>query len=128
MKTIKQSVIFKATPHEVYEALIDSKKHSKFTGSKAKIDRKIGGKFTAYDGWIKGKNLELVPNKKIVQAWRGDDWPENHYSKAVFSLKKVKEGTRLVFTQTGVPDKCYKDISEGWHEHYWIKMKEMLEK
>ena len=113
--TIRQSAKFKASPHEVYEALMDSRKHSKFTDAKAGISRRIGGKFTAYDGYIEGVNLELVPDEKIVQSWRGSDWPEGHYSKATF-------------TQTGVPENQYESISQGWSDYYWKPMKEMLEK
>ena len=126
-KTIRQSVTIKANPHEVYDALMDSRKHSKFTDGKASISRKVGGKFTAYDGYIEGVNLELVPDRKIVQSWRGSDWPEGHYSKATFSLKQVEGGTRLSFTQTGVPDEQYDSISQGWHDFYWKPMKDMLE-
>jgi activator of HSP90 ATPase len=79
------------------------KKHSKFTGGKAQISRKVGGKFSAFDGYSEGTNLELVPDKKIVQTWRASDWPEGHYSKVDFSLKEIPGGTRLTFTQTGVP-------------------------
>jgi activator of HSP90 ATPase len=127
-KTIRQSITFKANLHEVYEALMDSRKHARFTGAQARISRKAGGKFTAYDGYIEGVNLNLVPDKKIVQSWRGSDWPENHYSMATFSLKKCKNGTRLTFTQSGVPDQYYHDISQGWRDYYWKPMKEMLEK
>jgi activator of HSP90 ATPase len=102
-KTIHQSVTFKANPHEVYEMLMDSRKHAQFTGVKASISRKVGGKLTAYDEYIEGTNLGLIPNKKIVQLWRGNDWPTTHYSRVVFSLRKVKKGTRLSFTQSGVP-------------------------
>lgn len=126
MKTIKQIVSFKASPHEIYEMLIDSKKHSLFTNSKCKIDRKINGKFTAYDGYISGKNISLVKDKKIVQAWACSDWPKNHYSKATFDLKRIKNGTKLIFTQINVPNEFYKDINEGWKEYYWEKMKEFL--
>jgi activator of HSP90 ATPase len=126
--TIKQSATFKASPHEVYEALMDSRKHSKFTDSKASISRRIGGKFTAYDGYIEGVNLELVPDEKIVQSWRGSDWPDGHYSKAIFALKKVEGGTRLTFTQTDVPEDQYESISQGWRDYYWKPMKKMLEK
>ncbi len=104
---------------------MDSKKHSNFTGSKADINREVGGKFTAYDGWIQGINIQLVPDKKIVQSWRGNDWPENHYSKTTFFLRKIKNGTKLTFTQTGVPIEFYKDIFDGWIEHYWNKMKKL---
>src|SRR4030043_561347 len=128
MKTIRQSITFEATPHEVYEALMNSRSHARFTGAKARISRKVGGKFIAYDGYIEGVNLNLVPNKKIVQSWRGSDWPKGHYSRATFSLKKVKNGTHLTFTQSGVPDQYYNDISQGWRDYYWKPMKEMLEK
>ncbi|MBM3157387.1 MAG: hypothetical protein FJ004_08910, partial [Chloroflexi bacterium] len=106
-KTIRQTVTFKASPHEVYEALMDSRQHTKFTGAKASISRKVGGRFTAYDGYIEGVNLELVPDEKIVQSWRGSDWPEGHYSKAAFALKEVGGSTRLTFVQTGVPEDEY---------------------
>ncbi|OGN92852.1 MAG: hypothetical protein A2Z75_07305 [Chloroflexi bacterium RBG_13_50_10] len=127
-KTVSQSVTFKTTPHEVYEAIMDSKKHSEFTDSQASMSRKTGGKFSVYGGDIAGVNLELIPDQKIVQSWRYSDWPEGHYSKVTFSLKAVKEGTRLTFTQTEVPDEHYEDIAQGWRDYYWAPMKEMLEK
>ena len=127
-RTVKQSVTLQASPHQVYETLMDSQKHSKLTGAKAKIDRKGGGKFTAFDGQIKGYTLEVVQNKKIVQLWRAEHWPKGHYSTATFSLRKEKAGTRLALLQTDVPNDDYKDICEGWREFYWMPMEEMLNK
>jgi activator of HSP90 ATPase len=127
-KTIRQSITFKATPHEVYEVLMDSDKHSQLTGGKAVISRKIGDKFTAFDGYSEGTNLELIPDTRIVQTWRASDWPEGHYSRVTFSLKEIGNGTRLTFTQTGVPEEQYEDISQGWRDYYWTPMKEILEK
>ena len=126
-KPIHQSVTFKATPHEVYEALMDSRKHAKFTGSKATISRKVGGKIMAYDGFISGENLELVSDQKIVQSWHGSDWPAAHMSKVTFKLAPVKGGTRLTFTHSGVPDAHYAGIKQGWIDSYWTPMKAMLE-
>lgn len=128
MKTIQQTVTFKAGRHEVYELLMDAKKHSALTGSDVKISQKVGDKFTVYDGEIEGINLELVPDEKIVQSWRYSDWTEGHYSRATFSLEDVKGGTRLIFTQEDVPDEYYEDIKQGWREYYWNPMKEMLKK
>ncbi len=127
-KTIRQSVTFKATPHDVYEVLMDSKKHSALTGSDAKISRAVGGKFSAYGGDLEGENLELIQDSKIVQTWRESDFPEGHYSKITVSLKSVPGGTRLSFTQTGVPEERYEDIKQGWYDYYWDPMKVMLEK
>ena len=127
-KNIRQTVTFKASPHEVYEALMDEKKHAVFIGSDARISRKVGGKFVIYEGDIDGKNLELVPDKKIVQSWRYSDWPEGHYSTITFAFEAVDKGTRLTFTQTGVPEDKYEDIKQGWKDYYWQPMKQMLEK
>ena len=73
---IRQSVTFRATPHAVYEALMDSRKHARFTQSPAKISRKVGGAISAFGDYITGRNLELMPDEKIVQAWHGADWPD----------------------------------------------------
>ncbi len=126
-KAIKQTVTFKAAPHAIYEALMDEKKHAAFTGGEAKISRKAGGKFSIYRGDIEGKNLELIPDQKIVQTWRYSDWPEGHYSTATFVLKATEKGSQLTFTQTDVPDDRYEDIKQGWKDYYWAPMKEMLE-
>ena len=126
MKTIRQSVTFRASPHDVYELIMDAKKHARFTGGAVKMPRKVGGKFSVYGGEIEGENLELVPDQKIVQSWRYSDWPDGHYSRATFSLKEVDGGTRLAFTQTAVPDEHYEDIKQGWRDYYWIPMKQLL--
>ena len=128
-KTIEQTVTFNASPHDVYEALMDSEKHSQFTGAKASISREVGGTFTAYDGALSGTILELVPDAKIVQSWRGSDdgWVPGHYSTATFSLEAIDRGTRLTFVQTGVPEESVEQINQGWQTYYWPKMKQMLE-
>ena len=128
MKTIRQIVNFQATPHEVFEALMDSKKHCAFTSSKVSISRKVGGKFSVYDNYATGKNLILIKDKKIVQTWRASDWPNGHFSKVTFLLTKTKTGTKLTFTQTDVPDDKYKEISKGWYDFYWNPIKIFLEK
>jgi hypothetical protein len=70
-KTLRQTVTFKASPHEVYDILMDSKKHRSLSGEPAKISKKVGGKFTAWGSHLSGINLVLKPGKKIVQASRG---------------------------------------------------------
>jgi activator of HSP90 ATPase len=127
-RTLRQTVAFAAPPHTVYEALMDSKLHAKFTGDRATISRAVGGRIFAYGDYIDGTNVVLVPDRKIVQKWRSSDWPEGHYSTATFELVKVDGGTRLRFTQTEVPEEQYDDIKAGWIEYYWDKMKDMFAK
>lgn len=127
-KIIKQTIVFKASPKEVYDALMDSKKHSAFTGDTAKIGKKVGERFTAYSGYAEGKNVELMHGRKIVQSWRASDWEEGYYSQVTFLFEKTKEGTKMTFIQEGVPEEFYEDIKQGWIDYYWKPMKEMLEK
>ncbi len=128
MKNIRQTATFKVSAHDVYEALMDAKKHAVFTGGKATISRKVGGKFSVFDGYAEGKNVELIPDKKIVQTWRASDWPEGHYSRVTFMLEESDGKTKLTFTQSDVPDEQSADISQGWRDYYWKPMKELLEK
>jgi activator of HSP90 ATPase len=125
-RTIRQTVTFKAAPMEVYEMLMNSRKHQSLSGEKASMSRKVGGQFTAWDSHITGINLVLNPGERIVQAWRATGWWPNYYSIAVFELEKVGAGTRLRFTQIGVPPNRYSGHYRGWIETYWTPMKEIF--
>ena len=127
MKTIKQKIQFKASAHSVFEALMDSKKHAKFTGGAATISRKVGGKFSVFDGYATGKNLELIPDEKIVQTWRTSEWNEEEDSQVVFEIVPSKSGCTLTFTHTNVPKEQYSAIKQGWIDFYWVPMKKMFQ-
>lgn len=123
--TIRQTVVFNATPKDVYELIMDSQKHAALSGEKAEkavISREVGGAFTAWGDHISGFNLALEPGRKIVQAWRA----RGHYSVATFDLREVPEGTDLRFTQVGVPPHRFDGHSKGWVEAYWQPMQEQF--
>ena len=126
-KTLQQKVRFRASPTEVYEMLMDSGKHRSLSGMPAKISKKVGGRFTAWGSHITGLNLALLPGRKIVQAWRATGWWPDHYSIAIFDIKKIRGGSRLEFTQIGIPPHRYSGHYRGWIEAYWTPMKEILE-
>jgi activator of HSP90 ATPase len=127
--TIKQKVMIPATPEEVYEAYMDAGKHSAFTGSKATSDPKVGGKFTAWDGYISGKNLELEKGKRIVQEWKTTEWPEEYSpSRLELSLKKAKDGTEVSMVHSNVPAEQADDIKQGWIDFYWNPLKKYFGK
>ena len=125
-KTIQQTVTFKAPPLKVYEMLMDSRKHQSLSGEKAVISTKVGGPFTAWGSHISGIHLVLNPGKRIVQAWRATRWPPDYYSIAIFDLQKAGPGTKLKFTQIGVPPGRYSGHYRGWIETYWTPMKEIF--
>ena len=129
-KTVHQTVSFKAEPAKVYDALMNSKKHSAFTGDTAVISPRKGGMFSTFGGWAHGRNLRLTKNKDIVQTWIAADWPNHHTSVVHFHLFPLKKGkeTKLEFVHQKVPVFAVKGISEGWKENYWQPMKRMLEK
>ena len=127
--TIKQKVIINATPEEVYDAYMDSKTHSVFTGSGATIVPKVGGRMTAWDGYISGKMLELVRGKRIVQEWSTTEWPVGYPpSILTITLKKVGNVTELTMVHSKVPKGQMKDYAEGWRDYYWNLLKEYFEK
>lgn len=127
-KTLKQEELFDCTPREFYNAFMDPKQHSAFTGGRAIISQKVGGKFSVWDGYATGENVKLVPGKEIVQGWRASDWLEGHYSRIILQLETKKGRTLLKFTHEGIPADKYEEIRQGWIDYYWKPMKEMLEK
>jgi len=110
---------------------MDAKKHGKLTGGKAIMSRKVGGAFSPFDDSTYGKNVELVPGKKIVQTWRmkQDNWPEDTMSEITFDFQPVgKNKTKLVFTQRNIPASVADDFKQGWKDYYWKPWKEMFNK
>ncbi|NVO20773.1 MAG: SRPBCC domain-containing protein [Bacteroidetes bacterium] len=127
-KSIKQSVTLNARPETIYELIMDSKKHSEFTGSKASMSKKVNGKFNVFDGYCHGYNIELAENKKIVQAWHfaEEGWPDDHFSICTFLFEEKEGKTRLSFNQSGIPEHKVEDLKSGWKEFYWEPMRAYL--
>lgn len=125
MKTVKEERTFRATPHQLYEALMDSKQHAEFTGAAAEVSREVGGFFSAWDEYITGTNTELVLDAKIVQSWRASDWPEGHLSTVTFEFEPASDTeTTVRFTHENIPDEFYEDIAQGWNDYYWEPLEE----
>jgi len=126
-KAIHHEVDFKAKPERIYEALLDAKQFSAFSGGRAaEIHREVGGAFSVFAGHIVGRNLELVPNRRIVQAWRAVSWPEGIYSIARFELLGQGSGTRIIFDHAGFPPELAEHLESGWHENYWAPLRKYL--
>ena len=131
MKTssFKQQVTVQASPAVIYDVLMNAKKHEVLTGAAAKISSKVGGAFETYDGYAFGKNLELIPGKRIVQTWRAkeDTWPEGHDSFITFELKALPKGrTKLLFEHRAVPASLAHNFKQGWIDFYWTPLKAMF--
>ncbi len=130
LATIKQKVIIpKVTPKEVYEAYVDPEKQSEFTDSPATGEPVVGGKFTAWDGYISGKFLELEEGKKVVQEWTSTDFPEGASpSRLELNFCAVPKGTEIVMVHSNVPKDREAETAEGWTEFYWEPLKEYFKR
>lgn len=128
---IRQEVAFKASPKRVYDALLDSRQFSEFSGAPAEISRDPGGAFSCFGGIITGRNIELLPNQRIVQAWRVKMWPEGIYSMVKFELQQHGSETRLVMDHAGFPPEMRAHLNGegadgGWHRQYWDPLTKYL--
>jgi activator of HSP90 ATPase len=117
------SETFPATPKALYDAWLDGKRHGRMTGAAATGTAREGTPFTAWDGYIRGRNLELEPGERIVQSWRTTEFAEDDPdSKITITLKPVKGGTRLILLHTNVPD-GQTGYRQGWLDSYFTPMK-----
>jgi activator of HSP90 ATPase len=122
MSNIHQEATFSAAPSRVYKALVDLKQFAELTGAPASGESTEGGAFSAFGGHITGRQLELVPDKRVVQAWRAKTWPEGVHSIVRFELHADGKGTKLVFDHDGFPEAEKDHLASGWRSMYWEKI------
>jgi activator of HSP90 ATPase len=119
---IHHEVIFRATPDDVYDELVDADRFAAFTGAAATLDAVEGGAFSLFGGQVLGRNLDLVAGSRVVQAWRIAGWPDGVYSIVRFELAADPSGTRLTLDHAGFPDAQRGDIESGWPKMYFEPM------
>ncbi|HEY2123050.1 MAG TPA: SRPBCC family protein [Chthoniobacterales bacterium] len=124
--SLHQEIELKAALQRIYEILLDSKQFAAFTGMPATIDTAAGGAFSMFGGMIVGRNVELIPNQRIVQAWRPTHWDPGVYSIVKFELKPQGSGAILILDHWGFPQGDYDSLFSGWNSHYWEPLKKYL--
>jgi activator of HSP90 ATPase len=123
-ESITLTEVFAVPPAVLYAAWLDSAQHSAMTGGAAECSELPGASFTAWDGYISGQNLELVPHEKIVQAWRTEEFDESDEdSLLTLTLRAVEEGTALTLIHTEIPE-GQTQYAQGWVDHYFLPMKD----
>ncbi|MGB6482854.1 MAG: SRPBCC domain-containing protein [Candidatus Acidiferrales bacterium] len=136
---IHMEPVFKASPSRVYEALTNTKQFDQVvklsaamqsgmvSGNKPTVlSPEAGGAFSLFGGYVTGRNIELVPNRRLVQAWRPGGWAPGIYSIAKFELTEQDSGTIIIFDHTGFPRGTAPHLAEGWHENYWNPLTRVL--
>jgi len=138
-ESIHQEVVFKASRERVYGALTDAKQFERVVqlsdamksrmprgAPPTRISPEVGGAFSTFGGLIVGRNIELVPNERIVQAWRPAYWKPGVYSIVKFELAVSGSGTKLALDHTGFPDGDGKSLLDGWNKNYWEPLAKYL--
>jgi activator of HSP90 ATPase len=137
-EAIHQEVVFKASAQRLYAALLDAEQFQKvellsgaMTGAQlaaqpAVISREPGGSFSLFGGYIVGRQIELVPDQRIVQAWRVGNWQSGVYSIAHFEFTEQGSSTKLAFDHTGFPAGAGEQLASGWRAHYWEPLEKFL--
>jgi len=120
---------FPAKVSDIYDAWLSSDGHSAITGSPAQVDGKIGGNFSAWDGYISGSTLDLTPDQRIVQTWRTaefpDEAPDSHLE---ILLEEVEGGTKVTLIHTNLPENQSDSYRQGWEDFYFKPMREYFKK
>jgi activator of HSP90 ATPase len=125
MESLKVKITLPTTAETLYKAWLSSKEHTAFTGATAKASSKVNGKFSAWDDYISGKNVELVPNKKIVQTWRSVDFDESAPDSMLeLTFEEKGNKTTLHLHHYNLQKGDAKKYTDGWKESYFEPMKD----
>jgi len=139
-ESIHQERVFTAQRKRVYAALTVERQFDKIIQlsgvmkdaamtkmqNPTKLSPHVGGAFALFGGYLVGRQLELIPDELIVQAWRALSWPRGVYSIARFELLEQAEGTKIVFDHTSFPKGQAEHLVTGWQEHYWDPLTKLL--
>jgi uncharacterized protein YndB with AHSA1/START domain len=138
-EAIHQEVTFKASRKRIYDALTDAKQFEQVVhlsdamktrmppnAQPTRISTEPGGTFSTFGGLIVGMQIELVPNERIVQAWRPAYWKPGVYSLVKFALADSDSGIKLTLDHRGFPDGDGQSLLDGWNKNYWEPLQKFL--
>ena len=121
-RTIRQSVLLGASPDALFDAYLDRRGHQAVTGGKVSISARPGSRFSAFDGMITGRTLEVLPKRLIVQSWRSGGWQVDDPDSILvlaFSAGRQAATGRIDLVHVGVPAHDHDGVVEGWRTYYW---------
>ena len=120
--SIQQQAMIDADPARVYAVLADAAALSALSGLSGVAGRLAGEEFSAFGGHVIGRQIELVPGERIVQAWRFQVWEPGTYSIVRFTLAAEGDGTRLVLDQHGEPGDWHDHVDTNWPTFYFTPL------
>jgi activator of HSP90 ATPase len=126
LTALHQDTDFPVSAERLYAVLLDPKAFAAFSGAPAQIDPRAGGAFSLFGGLIVGRNIELIPSRRIVQAWRPTLWDAGLYSIVRLELQPRGSGARIALDHSSFPPGEFDSLTTGWPEHYWNPLKKYL--
>jgi activator of HSP90 ATPase len=117
---------YSASAQDIYDAWLSSSGHEKITGGqKAQISAQEGAAFTAWNGYITGRNLKLEPGRRIIQSWRTTKFTDaDPDSQIEVLLQPAAGGTMVTVRHSNVPDGHTSYRDGGWQRSYFEPMKQ----
>lgn len=121
--TLHLEPIFNTTAEQLYLTFLDVQRIGAWTRSAPFIEPMppaVGSEFKFFGGSISGKFTHLVPNERVVQAWRLNDWKDGHYATLDMFFNQGSSETKMIVKFSGVPI-GEEDRVRGNFEDYYIK-------
>ena len=126
-KVVRQSVVLPAPARELYSMYLNAKAHAAITGHQVQIGARPVARFRAFDGALRGRILQTIPGRLIVQAWRSTAFHKNDPDSTLvlrFSARGSKG--RIDLVHVNVPDHDYRGVNNGWKRYYWKPWRKYL--
>ena len=122
-EAIEVTAVIPASAAEVYAAWLDSEGHTAMTGGDAVIDAVVGGKHSAWGGYISGETRALEPGRRIEQTWYSAEFPEGSgHSLVVVTIEDEGDKARVQITHSELPEGMGAKFASGWQDHYFTPM------
>lgn len=122
--------VFPHAPETIWRALTTGELIARWLMPPKGFEPVKGNRFTyqtkaagAWDGVIRCEVLEVIPNERLVYAWRGGDESNVGYGSRLdtvvtWVLARVENGTRVRLVHSGfvlpVNDTAFRNMSDGW--------------
>jgi activator of HSP90 ATPase len=121
--SIHHEAVIHASPGQIYQFLTDGQIFTAATEQPAQISEREGEPFSLFGGRVEGRQIELVPGERVVQAWRfgsahPDAWEPGVYSIVRFTLRPEGDATRFVIDHDGVPPEWEDHLQSGYPIFY----------
>lgn len=126
--TIFKTVVLPASAAELYSMYMDPAVHGEFTGSPAKISEDAGSAFEAFGGLLKGKTLQVVKSRLIIQSWRSVNFSDADPDSTLIIMFSEEEESagRIDLVHIDVPENDFQGVSGGWESRYFAPWLEYL--